>query len=293
MVGIGQITTRVAELIRSALPFAIVDNGTNFDGTPRGRSTFSRLVAYNNVQEAINAGWKQIKIAKGRYAGFVIGSTQGDILIEGQGKYAETIIDGGITKNAIQINAAGVTVRDLQAVTTQDGGGAYFPIQVGDPSNNPYNVVIDSIRIPYSDGHGIYINHGSVIRISNCHISNCDTYGIYIHASSGSSNQNEVIGCVIDGTLGAYCYNDANGSHNLVRDNYFSGAAGYTVNTDTTKLICDGNRMVGDASYGYALRVAGSSGFYSNNYITGWTIAYYYDTGSGNTYTNNKNAAAN
>ena len=94
MLGIGQITTRIAELIRGAMPFAIVDNGTDFDGLPRSQSRFSRIVSYPDVQHAINAGWKQIKIAKGRYGGFTIGSTQGDILMRGRGN-SKTIIDGG------------------------------------------------------------------------------------------------------------------------------------------------------------------------------------------------------
>ena len=56
MLGIGQITTRVAELIRGAMPFAIVNNNTT-------QSLFSRVVSYSEVQHALDVGWKWIKVS--------------------------------------------------------------------------------------------------------------------------------------------------------------------------------------------------------------------------------------
>ena len=45
MLGIRQISNRIAELIRGTLPFAIVDNGTYSDGSVRGQSIFSKIVS--------------------------------------------------------------------------------------------------------------------------------------------------------------------------------------------------------------------------------------------------------
>ena len=54
MLGIGQIANRIAELIRGALPFAIVSNGTNPDGSSRGMSVFEKLIAWPDIGTAQN-----------------------------------------------------------------------------------------------------------------------------------------------------------------------------------------------------------------------------------------------
>ena len=95
MLGIGQITTRVAELIRSAMPFAIVNSGLNRDGTQRPTSLFQRLVSYRTLPEAVAAGktngvqW--IKLHPGRHplSGLLTLDTD-DWCIEGGG--ASTLI---------------------------------------------------------------------------------------------------------------------------------------------------------------------------------------------------------
>ena len=67
MLGIGQITTRVAELIRGAMPFAIVSNGTNPDGTSRGMSSFEKLIAWPDIGTASKAGKNLIIVRDGLY----------------------------------------------------------------------------------------------------------------------------------------------------------------------------------------------------------------------------------
>ena len=70
MLGIGQISARIAELIRGALPYAIVNNDPD-------RSRFARLISYSEVQHAIDAGHKWIKIKESDidYAHFTVDNT--------------------------------------------------------------------------------------------------------------------------------------------------------------------------------------------------------------------------
>ena len=67
MLGIGQISKRIAELIRGTLPFAIVDNNPD-------ASMFARLISYRRVQQALDAGhkWIQIKESDVNYEKFTI-----------------------------------------------------------------------------------------------------------------------------------------------------------------------------------------------------------------------------
>ena len=67
MLGIGQIATRIAELIRAALPFAIVSNGTNPDGSNRVMSVFEKLIAWNDITMASRAGKNLIIVRDGLY----------------------------------------------------------------------------------------------------------------------------------------------------------------------------------------------------------------------------------
>ena len=55
----------LGRLIRGALPFAIVNNGTDKDGGPRPISHFARLLSYAEVQDAIDAGHKLIFSLRG------------------------------------------------------------------------------------------------------------------------------------------------------------------------------------------------------------------------------------
>ena len=96
MLGIRQIEQRIAELIRGAMPFAIINNGTNPDGSARPISWFARLISYPTLKAAIDAGLdngvKWIKIAQGYYnepAAIVISGN--GFLIEGSG-WGTTII---------------------------------------------------------------------------------------------------------------------------------------------------------------------------------------------------------
>ena len=67
MLGIGQISTRIAELIRGMLPYAIVNN--NLD-----QSLFSKMICYTEVQYALDAGhtWIQVKPSDDDYMAFTI-----------------------------------------------------------------------------------------------------------------------------------------------------------------------------------------------------------------------------
>jgi len=126
MLGIGQITTRIAELIRGAMPYAIVNNGTNSDGTPRPISSFARLVSYTTVQGAFLAREKNIHVKAGVHPGFTVSTN--DVLIQ--------LEPGTVVEAAIILSGNNVTLRvgagcDIQGIVTISGDGCSFICEDG------------------------------------------------------------------------------------------------------------------------------------------------------------------
>ncbi len=146
-----------------------------------------------------------------------------------------------------------------------------------------------SCYIPTSDWAAVNVDRGSVLKVHHCHITGSDAYGFYLGALSGTSNQHDIAFNIVSGTLGAYALYVGNGNNHRIVSNHFSGSSGYTINTEAgDNMIFANNTLWGDASYGYALRIATTNSLYVNNVVVNWTIGYFYDTGSSNILANNE-----
>jgi len=170
MLGIGQITTRVAELIRGAMPFAIVSNGTNPDGTARGMSLFERIVSYPSVQAAVDAGTsngqKWIQIGPGLYKEAVVVAGD-DYVIEGAG--LSTIIDGTTVGTAMTSAGDYNQFVNLTFRSTAGGGNDYH----GFNTTGDYNK-ITGCHVLNADSDAFVNGAGVWVQFINCSVSTAD-----------------------------------------------------------------------------------------------------------------------
>ena len=183
MLGIGQITTRIAELIRGALPYAIVNNDPN-------ASRFARLVAYTTVQQAVDANHMWIKVAPGEYPGFT--ADVANMVIEGSW---DSFINGGTTSHGITITANGVVIRGLKIGTTAGGGNNYDAISIG---NSAAEGQIIGCYIPDCDRYAIEIGSACVYwQIMYNKVDGADDSGMYADSTNGTlflGNQIDAVG---------------------------------------------------------------------------------------------------
>ena len=215
MLGIGQITARIAELIRGAMPFAIVNNGTNPDGTARPISLFARIVSYPTLQAAVNAGetngQKWIQVSAGLYKEVVV-ITANDYRIEGAG--ASTIIDGTTVGHAVLVNGDYNHISNLALRTTAGAGNDYHGLSTAGDYNK-----ISECNVINADSDGFVNGAGYWNQYLNCYVATCDrncfasyqtgvsfvactaTAGAPINLSAGSNFS--VVGCrVLSGGTG-------------------------------------------------------------------------------------------
>jgi len=178
MLGIGQITTRVAELIRGAMPFAIVNN------SPDG-GAFARLASYSEVQHAIDAGhtWIKVKPSDTDYSNFTVDNNYTRIESSWGARFTNT--NTAATNHVIVVSGNHCTVTGLRTYTA---GGATSNDRRGFNITGQYNFVINCM-VEDSDGSGFAIQ-GSYNSFQNCLVKDVDDYGFYM-----DSNYASIIGC--------------------------------------------------------------------------------------------------
>jgi hypothetical protein len=165
MLTITEISERIAELLRGALPYAIVNNDPN-------KSIFTKLVSFGEVQEALDAGHTWIKVTSSDivYNKFTVSGNK--IRIEGdQG----VVIDGKTGGDAIIITGNYNNLSHLRVQTTAGQGNSYNGVSV---EGGQYNIV-SYVTCVESDANGLSVESGTWNTFLGCHVINCDGYGLY------------------------------------------------------------------------------------------------------------------
>ena len=223
MLGIGQISSRIAELIRGALPYAIVNNDPN-------RSKFARLISYNQVQEALDAGhkWIQVRPSDVDYLQFNIS----DDYVKIQSSWGARFTSDDTGANTVVCEVTG-DYNWIEGINTYTAGGATSGVDRRgfDCSTGQYNYFLGCL-VTDSDGSGFCVgqDEGGVWNtFIGCHVIDVDDNGFYIAEQGG-----RMIGCTVSGSGGSNKYHVAGtgpqfmlvGNIALNGGNIFSGADG-------------------------------------------------------------------
>jgi len=179
MLGIKQISTRIAELIRGALPYAIVNNNPD-------ASLFARLASYSEVQQAIDAGhtWIKVKPSDTDYSNFTVDNNYTRIESSWGARFTNT--NTATNNHVIVVSGNHCTVTGLRTYTA--GGATSASDRRGFNITGQYNFVINCM-VEDSDGSGFAIQ-GSYNTFQNCLVKDADVYGFYM-----DSNYVSIIGC--------------------------------------------------------------------------------------------------
>jgi len=196
MLGIGQITTRVAELIRGALPYAIVNN--NLD-----QSLFSRLICYSEVQHALDAGWKWIKVKASDvdYNDFTVSTNHTTLESPWGARFTNTNTAAG--NHVIKVPADFCVLTGFRTYTA---GGATSNDRAGISITGDYNR-LNGCLVEDSDGSGIVSGSGAVWNsFIDCVVQDADEYG-FVAVGQGT----RMLGCTVQNsgyTAGFYILAD-------------------------------------------------------------------------------------
>ena len=176
MLGIGQISTRIAELIRGALPYAIVNNNPD-------ASMFARLASYSEVQQAIDAGhtWIKVKPSDTDYAHFTADNDYTKIESSWGARF--TNINTAASNHVIVVSGNHCTVTGLRTYTP---GLETSNDRRGFNITGQYNFVINCF-VEDSDGSGFAIE-GSYNTFQNCLVKDADDYGFYMNSNYATVN---------------------------------------------------------------------------------------------------------
>ena len=234
MLGIGQISTRIAELIRGALPYAIVNNDPD-------SSAFARLISYSEVQQALDAGhkWIQVKESDVSYKHFAISNSNTTVV----GSYG-ALIDGGTTDAAITINhgADYCRIEGFRVQTDPAGGNDYHGVDIyGDYNTVAFCTVVDT------DQDGIacaQTNSGAWNRFIGCTVIDCSRY-----AYAGWGEAMIVVGCL---SLAQNSYAAGSGD-NVFVGNFFKGG--------TVEHASSGNMIIGNIVDASIVATSGNANF--------------------------------
>ena len=233
----------IGRLVKSALPFAIVDSAPS--------NWFVALTSYRTVQAAIDAGNLWIKIKDGTYPPFNV--TNAYTRIDGS---HGVVIDGEAnTAHAVKVTASHCTITGIAAKTLAGGATTYQAFHAG----ATWTQFIDCLCLD-SDGYGFGSDAGSTATYSafiNCEVLDCDGWAFHL-----SSNFQRVEGCVTHsnaggGSSGVYLTNTYADGCNIV-GNVFGGT-GYQIDSG-----CNVNTLVGN-SWDAAGTDNGTSNTIANN----------------------------
>tara|TARA_R110002072_G_scaffold13980_7_gene58287 strand:+ start:2918 stop:3682 length:765 start_codon:yes stop_codon:yes gene_type:complete len=223
MLGIGQIATRIAELIRAAMPFAIVSNGTNPDGSSRVMSMFERLIAWTDITMASRAGKNLIIVRDGLYTKqvsiaedyrLIIGTTNAIIYTN------DTHIAWHQTSTSTDVYVMGLQIKGVSG-----GSGGFRSVQC-DGTMNIFFLT---------------------------HFNTADTTAILLNTSS---SQNIFVGCQWYGTIdGGWCLQSSCNMNKFLFNKCWAGGnhGFYIVSSDL-------NIVIGNSFQGGSLSVQIDSG---------------------------------
>lgn len=171
--------------------------------------------------------------------GIIISGDQA--LVDGGGW--ATIVDGGTTRHAIDVNNVDVIIQNLTAQTTGGGGQAYDAIRWDGTGTGK----IVRVKIPDSDQNGILINNtNATVDISDCDVSGCDLNGIGVAGTSTT-----IRGCRLNSNGGdgiGADFGSADDSRFIGNECNSNGAYGISIGTNDENCVVVGNRCSGNSS---------------------------------------------
>jgi hypothetical protein len=197
---------------------------------------------YSSIQTAVDnaSGW--VFVGAGTFTEHVVITTNG-MMIEGCGY--DTLIDNGSNENAMTVDAANVTVKNLSVRTDPNVGSAYRGIEV---SGNGDSTTIDSVVVRDADAEGVTFSAGSDHIVRNVTVqSTGSSSGINMEDAptnvivSGCTLQSGIAGNGVDTGLNgdqivANCTMDSVGTHGI--------------NNNAVDSIMIGNRIDNSGNYG-------------------------------------------
>ena len=233
MLGIGQIASRIAELIRGTLPYAIVNNNPD-------KSAFAKLISYTEVQQALDVGhkWIQIKESDESYERFII-KNNNTTVIGNQG----VVVDGKTSDAAVTINddVKYCRVEGIRVQTTAGGGNDFHGVDIyGDYNTIAYCTCVSSDQDGFAAAGS---PAGRWNLFIGCVCIDCDRYGF---AAWGEGSI--IIGCR-DLSAGTYSYY-LGGSKNTV-------VGSVALNGGTLQVSSSNNLVVGN---NFDANISASSG---------------------------------
>ena len=231
MLGIGQISSRIAELIRGALPYAIINNNPD-------ASRFARLISYREVQEAIDVGhtWIQVKPSDVYYEGFTVDNNY--TKVESSWGAQFTNLNVGSNQHVIVVSASYCTLTGLSSYTPGvESGHDRRPFNI----TGSYNFIINCL-VEDSDASG-FGAEGTYNTFQNCHVSDVDDYGFYVNSSN-----NSIIGCRIITSGSSAVHFEAAADRCMFNDNYSASTSAVGVAGGSAEGVMIGNMINGAVS---------------------------------------------
>jgi len=183
------------------------------------------------VSDLTAGGW--VEVPSGTWSeAVVLGSN--DVTLRGQGW--DSIIDGGTTGHAVDINGARCVLENIQVKTDAAGGNAYNGVTVDGQYGFVNNVFVNG-----SDQYGIGTSTGPT-RITNCDIYDADSHGILINGVDSV-----VTGNVVRQSGGQGVHVSSSGDGTLINGNVIDTSAddGVAVDSGATNCSIVGNNIQG------------------------------------------------
>tara|TARA_R100001594_G_scaffold127698_1_gene165502 strand:- start:22 stop:795 length:774 start_codon:yes stop_codon:yes gene_type:complete len=235
MLGIGQISTRIAELIRGALPYAIVNNNPD-------ASLFARLASYSEVQQAIDAGhtWIKVKPSDTDYVNFTVDNDYTKIESSWGARFTNT--NTATNNHVIVVSGSYCTLTGLRTYTP---GLESSNDRRGFNITGNHNYIINCI-VEDSDASGFAVD-GAYNTFQSCHVSDADDYGFYVNSSRVS-----IIGCRMQSSGSAPLYFTASADYCLTVGNACQDTNSVNVVTGAIDGVMVGNSINGGVSISQA-----------------------------------------
>mgnify|MGYP001200121053 FL=1 len=231
MLGIGQISTRIAELIRGALPYAIVNNNPD-------ASAFARLVSYREVQQAIDAGhlWIKVKPSDTDYMNFTVDNDYTKIESSWGARFTNT--NTATNNHVIVVSGSYCTLTGLRTYTA---GQATGNDRRGFNLTGNRNFIINCY-VEDSDGSG-FATVATDNTFQSCLVKDADDYGFYIGASYES-----IIGCRMIASGSGPVHFTSAGDYCLMVGNACQDGGNVGVSSGAIDGVMVGNSLNGSVS---------------------------------------------
>lgn len=212
---------------------------------------------HSTVQNAVRNSSSWVFVPPGTFNESVLVQTP-ELTIVGSGR--GTLIDGGTTGTAIDVEAKNVTVRDLDVQTTGAGGTGYDGLDLS------YYSGTKGINVTVRDTDDVAFE-GVGSALINCHVVRADFLGV--RSAGESIVHNTRLDASDDyGMI-------SNNSDAIFTNNYVRNAAGNGIDGNGDNQLIGGNRVIG---CGVGLRISNSNQVVYNNRVSDSTNADINDT---------------